>query len=151
VSRPRSFNFDLHSRLSYTERVRRVLALLLILSLTATSGLASWLHTHAYGDHDHSEHHHGLSAHAHQAARSQPDGGAAQLEGCDPGQHVLSFAFISAAPPQVHLVDTELMLPAAPVPEVRLERTTRHRDVRVHSPPALAQAPPRAPPVIAHA
>jgi hypothetical protein len=131
--------------------VRRVLVLLLIPSLIATSGLASLLHTHAYDDHDHPEHHHGLSAHGHDAARSHPDDGTAHLEGCAAGKHILSFAFICAAPPQVHVIVAELAVPATAVPEIRLERTTRHADVRVHGPPTQTQSSPRAPPLIAHA
>jgi len=128
--------------------VHRVLALLLIPALMATSGMAPLLHTHAYDDHDHPEHPHGLSAHAHHAAASQPDEGVAHLEACDPGRHRASFAFVCAEPPQVHTADAELILPAAPKPEVKAERTVRLTDVRVHGPPPRTQSSPRAPPKI---
>jgi hypothetical protein len=127
-----------------------VLALLLIPALTATSGLVSLLHTHAYPDHDHPEHHHGLSAHEHHAAASHSDD-VAHLEGCDPGKHTVSYAFVCAAPPQVHAADAELTLPATPSVEVQIERTVRHTDIRVHGPPPRTQSSPRAPPLIAHA
>jgi hypothetical protein len=130
--------------------VHRALALLLIPALIATSGVASLLHTHAYDDHDHPEHHHGLSAHEHHAALSHPDDVLPHLEGCDPGRHTVSFAFVCAAPLQVHAVDAELTLPATPAPGKQIERSVRHTDVRVHGPPLRTQASPRAPPLIAH-
>jgi len=131
--------------------VHRALALLLIPALIATSGVASLLHTHAYDDHDHPEHHHGLSAHGHHAEPAHPDDGLPHLEGCDPGKHTVSFAFVCATPPQVHAVDAELCLPASPVLELQPGRAVRHTDVRVHGPPPRTQASPRAPPLIAHA
>jgi hypothetical protein len=140
-------NFDLHGPLSYTDRVHRALALLLIPALIGTSGVMSLLHTHAYDDHDHPEHHHGLSAHEHSTAPSHPDDGTAHLEGCDPAQHVVSFVFVCAAPPQLHAVDAELTLPATPDVKTQIERGVRHTDVRVHGPPPRTQSSPRAPPL----
>jgi hypothetical protein len=131
--------------------VHGVLALLLIPALIATSGVASLLHTHARNDHDHPEHHHGLSAHEHHTAPSHPDDGVAHLEGCDPGKHTISVAFVCAAPPQVHAVDAEINLSASPGLALQIERAVRHADVRVHGPPPRTQASPRAPPLIAHA
>ena len=130
--------------------MHRALASLLIPALIATSGAGSWLHTHAYNDHDHPEHHRGLAAHEHHAEPAHRDDGTAHLEGCDPGKHTVSFAFVCAAPPQVHAVDAELTLPATAIPEIQIERSVRHTDVRVHGPPLRTQASPRAPPVIAH-
>jgi hypothetical protein len=129
--------------------VHRVLALLLIPALTATSGVVSLLHTHAYTDHDHPEHHHGPAAHGHDAEPAPPDGGTAHLESCDPGKHAMSFAFVWASPPQVHAVDAELRLPATPRVEMHIERSVRHADVRVHGPPPRTLSSPRAPPVTA--
>jgi hypothetical protein len=128
-----------------------VLALLLIPALTATSGVASLLHTHDYTDHDHPEHHHGLAAHEHHTAPSHPDDGVAHLEGCDPGKHTTSFTFVCAPPPHVHAVDAEITLLASPTPKLQIERTVRYAEVRVHGPPLRTQASPRAPPLIAPA
>lgn len=125
------------------------MALLLIPALIAIPGVLASLHTHAYDDHDHPEHHHGLSAHDHEAVPVHPDDGLPRLEGCDPGQHVISFAFVCAVPPQVHAVDAEITLPASPGSDFQVERTARHTDVRVHGPPPFSQASPRAPPLIA--
>jgi hypothetical protein len=132
--------------------VQRVLALLLIPALVATSGVVSSLHTHAYGAHDHPEHHHGLAAHEHDAMPAHPDEGTPRLEGCDPGKHVIPFAFVCAAPSQVHAVDAVIIsLPARFTPQLQIQCAVRHADVRVHGPPVHAQASPRAPPLIAHA
>ena len=144
-------NFDLPKPLSYTDRVHRALALLLIPALIATSGVASLLHTHAYDDHVHPEHQHGPSAHEHYAPPTRPDDGTAHLEGCDPAEHVVAFTFVCAAPPQVHAVDAELTLPATPGVGMPTGRGVRHTDVRVHGPPPRTQSSPRAPPLIAHA
>jgi hypothetical protein len=130
--------------------VHRALASLLIPALIATSGVVSLLHTHAYNDHDHPEHHHGLAAHEHHAEPSHPDDdGLAHVEGCDPGKHAVSFAFVSASPPQVHGVDAENAPPAPLIPELQIARAVRYADLRVHGPPARTQSSPRAPPVIA--
>jgi hypothetical protein len=131
--------------------VHRALASLLIPALIATSGVVPLLHTHAYNDHDHPEHHHGLAAHEHFSESAHPDDGIAHLEGCDPGKHAVSLAFVCASPPQVHAVDADLTLPATPRVEMHIERSVRHTDVRVHGPPPRTQSSPRAPPVIAFA
>ena len=131
--------------------MHRVLALLLIPALIAIPGVLSSLHTHAYDDHDHPEHRHGLAAHDHDPVPAHPDDGIPRLEGCDPGKHVIPFAFVCAAPPQVHAGDAELTLPSSPSSDLQVERTVRHTDVRVHGPPPRTQASPRAPPLIAHA
>jgi hypothetical protein len=118
----------------------------------ATSGLASRLHTHAYDDHDHPEHHHGLTAHEHHTAPARPDAAPRRLEDCDPGQHAVPFAFMFAAPappPALAAEVLDLLTTAAPAP--RIGAAGRHADVRVHGPPARTQAPPRAPPLLAHA
>jgi flavin-dependent dehydrogenase len=131
--------------------VHRVLALLLIPALIATSGVVSSLHTHAYDDHDHPEHHHGLAIHEHHALPAHSDDGLPHVEGCDPGKHAVPFAFVCAAPPQVHAVDAVISLPGSPTPELQIERAIRHTDVRVHGPPSPAHTSPRAPPAIPHA
>jgi hypothetical protein len=131
--------------------VHRVLTLLLIPALIAMSGVASLLHTHAYVDHDHPEHHHGLAAHEHHTMPARPDDGTPHLEGCDPGEHAVSFAFICAAPPHVDAVDAAVSLPASPSAELQIERAVRHIEVRAHSPPSRTQASPRAPPAALHA
>jgi hypothetical protein len=130
--------------------VHRVLALLLIPALITTSGVVSLLHTHVYDDHDHPEHHHGLAAHEHHAEPAHPDDGTAHLEGCDPGQHTVSFAFVCATPPQAQAVDAVIELPASLIPEARVERAVGYADVRVHGPPPRTQSSPRAPPLIVH-
>lgn len=121
---------------------------MLIPALIATSGLVSSLHTHAYTDHDHPEHHHGLAAHEHHAvAVHADDDGVAHIEGCDPSQHTISFAFVCAAPPQVHAGDAELNLPFVPSPSPLSGSAVEYMDVRVHGPPLRTQASPRAPPI----
>ncbi|MQA31107.1 MAG: hypothetical protein GEU82_14955 [Luteitalea sp.] len=130
--------------------MHRVPALLLIPALIATSGVVSSLHTHAYLDHDHPEHHHGLSAHEHHPAPARHDDGVAHVAGCDPGQHTISFAFLCAAPPQVHAGDVEVALPSSPIGELQIQSTIEYSDVRVHGPPPRTQASPRSPPLIAH-
>jgi hypothetical protein len=129
--------------------VHRALASLLILALIATFGVVSLLHTPAYTNNDHPEHQHGLAAHEHAAEPSDPDDGTAHLEGCDPGTHAVSFAFVCATPPQIHAVAAESMQPASLTPEWRSERAIGFADVRVHGPPLRTQSSPRAPPVIA--
>jgi hypothetical protein len=129
--------------------VHRALALLLIPALIATSGVVSVLHTHAYTDHDHPDHHHGLAAHEHHAEPARAGDGTAHLEGCDPGKHAVSFAFVCANPSQVHAVDAEIGPPVSLVPELQIEPAVGYADVRVHGPPARTQSSPRAPPVIA--
>jgi hypothetical protein len=131
--------------------VHRDLALLLIPALIATSGMASSLHAHAYGDHDHPEHHHGLAvAHEHREAPAYGHNEPARLVRCDPSQHSMSFTFVCAGPPPVHAADAELPPPSSLSPERRIECTLERTDVRVHGPPARTHASPRAPPVIAH-
>ena len=131
--------------------VKGVLAVLLIPAMIATSGAVASLHTHAYNDHGHPEHHHGLAAHEHHAVPVQLDDGMPHVEGCDPGKHAIPFAFVCAAPPQVHPVDAANSAPAAPTPALRIERAVRYTEVRVHGPPPRTQPSPRAPPLIAHA
>jgi hypothetical protein len=80
---------------------------------------------------------------------SHPDDGVAHLEGCDPGDHTVSYAFVCAAPPQLHAADAELTFPATPCAVMQIERSVRHTDVRVHGPPPRTQSSPRAPPLIA--
>ena len=126
----------------------RALASLLIPALMATSGVASLLHTHAYNDHDHPEHHHGLAAHEHHEEPADPGDGTAHLEGCDPGKHAVSFAFVCATPPHLHAVDAEIGPSASLIPELRIESAVGYSDVRVHGPPLRSQSSPRAPPLI---
>jgi hypothetical protein len=130
--------------------VHRVLALLLISALIATTGVVSSLHTHAYDDHDHPEHHHGPAAHEHHAVPAHPDDGIPHLEGCDPGKHAVPFAFVCAAPPQVHAVDAVISLPASPTPELQIEVPPLPRKPR-HAPPQPFPPPDHvtgAPPVV---
>jgi hypothetical protein len=131
--------------------VDRLLALLLIPALIATSGAMSLLHTHVYNDHDHPEHHHGLAAHEHHAEPTDPENGTAHLEGCDPGTHAVSFAFVCASPPHLHAADAGIGPPAPLIPELQIERAVGYADVRVHGPPSRSQSSPRAPPVNVHA
>ena len=68
-------------------------------------------------------------------APAHRDDDSPHLEGCDPGKHVIPFAFVCAAPPQAHAVDAEICLPASSTPERQSEYAVRHTDVRVHGPP----------------
>jgi hypothetical protein len=131
--------------------VQRVLALLLIPALIATSGVGSLLHTHDYTDHDHPEHHHGLAAHEHHLTPPHPDDGVTRVEGCDPAKHTVSFASLCAAVLQVMVVVAELRVPSRLTPDLKDWQPVGYADVRVHGPPPRSQASPRAPPLIAHA
>jgi hypothetical protein len=127
--------------------VHRVLALLLVPALIATSGVSFALHTHAYTDHDHPEHHHGLSVHHHDGTPTRAADGSARLDECDPAQHKVSFALACAAPRQYHAVVAEVGPPASLSPELQVEPAGVNLDVRVHGPPPGTQASPRAPPL----
>jgi hypothetical protein len=131
--------------------VQRVVALLLIPALMATSGVGSLLHTHVYTDHDHPEHHHGLAAHEHYLTPTHPDAGVTRVEGCDPGIHTVSFASLCAAVPQVPVVVAEFREPGLQAPDLQSWQPIGYADVRVHGPPSRSQASPRAPPVALHA
>lgn len=131
--------------------VRRVLAVLLISALTALSGAGSRLHTHAYTDHDHPEHHHGLAAHGHHAVPVHPADGAVHLDGCDPGNHTISFPSLCAAVPHVDAAIAEFCVAALPAPDFQRWRILGYEDLRTHAPPIHRQDSPRAPPVIVHA
>jgi hypothetical protein len=120
---------------------------LLIQALVATTGVAGSLHTHAYGDHDHPEHRHGISAHEHHGV-AHPEDGTAHLKGCDPGSHTVSLTFTCAALLREHAIDAETVLPASAAPQLQIEPAVGYVDVRVHGPPPLTAASPRAPPVI---
>lgn len=131
--------------------MQRLVATLLGAVLASTAGHATALHTHAYVDHDHPEHHHGLAAHEHHHEPAHREDGTARLEGCDPGQHTISFAFVCAASLQVQFVAAEIASPATLTPEPAVEVAVGYTDVRVHGPPVRALASPRAPPFFAHA
>jgi hypothetical protein len=127
--------------------VRRLAALLLVPSLLAMSGPA--LHTHAYDDHDHPEHQHGLASHEHldDVAARRDDGGT-HVEGCDPGEHAVEVAFLSAAPQPPPAVEGVSNLATLARPITRHGPAVRHTDVRAHGPPSRTQSSPRAPPPI---
>jgi hypothetical protein len=127
--------------------VHRALALLLIPALIATSGVHFPLHTHVYDDHDHPEHHHGLAAHEHHQAAPHSDDASPHLEPCDPAKHTLSFAFVCAAPPQVHVDLAGLPGPTIAVPSIPIRSAPVITDVRVHSPPFAVRIPSRGPPL----
>ena len=128
--------------------VRRVLVLLVVQALIATSGVVSLLHIHSYGDHDHPEHHHGLAAHEHHGTRPHSPDDTVRLETCDPRRHTMSFAFMCVGPPQSHPIDAEFVQPSIPVPELPEHPAVGPRDIRGHGPPALDLTSPRAPPTI---
>jgi hypothetical protein len=98
-------SFYLSALVSKLIAVHRVLALLLVPALIATSGVSFALHTHIYTDH---EHQHRLSAHHHDGTLTREAEGTARLDKCDPAQHTVSFAVACAAPPQHHAVDAEV-------------------------------------------
>ena len=128
--------------------VYRLVALLLVPALMATSATTSLVHTHAYSDHDHPEHHHGLSAHEHHgtaSTASHPRDGVARLEGCEPGKHAVSLTFVCAAP-QVHTLHAELTLVVSGTSNIEPGEIVHDNDVRVHGPPGPPESSPRAPP-----
>jgi hypothetical protein len=146
------FNFDVDGPLSYTELVHRVLALLLIPALTATSGVASLLHTHAYTDHDHPEHHHGPALHEHHHSEvAHHDRAEVTLESCDPGQHAVSVSLGSLSLPNLHMMDSESGHTFASRLLLSVCSIKDRCDVRVHGPPSHSQIPSRAPPLPLHA
>jgi hypothetical protein len=147
---PQSHPFDRGAaHLVDSSAVRRFLALLVVSALTASSGLASLLHTHAYGGHDHPEHHHGIAAHDHHRAAPPADAAVAHLERCDPAKHTIALSFV-CAPPHAHdLFAAEAALPTSPTSPAAAEHCARRADVRAHGPPLGADGPPRAPPAIA--
>lgn len=122
--------------------------------MLSTSASMALQHVHEYVDHDHADHHHGPASHGHssvaraQAPESHAPDDAARLEGCDPGEHVVSVAFIYVAAQPDH-VPVPVMLDAIVVTPPK--ETWRHvalSDVRAHGPPRLTDAPLRAPPVV---
>jgi hypothetical protein len=126
--------------------VRRLTAVLLGLALTAGGGSFSGLHVHQYTGHDHPEHHHGLAAHEHDVLPAHGPESGVRLETCDPGQHAIRFAFVSAAPPQAQALVADRATPATATPDPPVRRALDVLDVRVHGPPSHGQASPRAPP-----
>ena len=130
--------------------MRRYLALLLISALFILSGVVSSLHTHAYTDHEHPEHHQGLAAHEHEAAPLKHEDVLTHVEGCDPGQHTVSVAFLCAVPPLLYPLDPESVVPPLLRPPAPTALTVAYLDLRVHGPPPRTQASPRAPPLITH-
>jgi hypothetical protein len=127
--------------------VHRVVTILLGFVLVSTGGQVSALHIHAYTDHDHPEHHHGFAAHEHHRSVRHHDDDVVHLETCDPGQHAVSLTMGCAPVPRVHVIDAECASPAAVESLVPFRSVHHFTDVRVHGPPLLAQAPPRAPPL----
>jgi len=47
----------------------------------------------------------------------------------------MSLTFVSAAPPQVHALHTEIDLPGALTPQLEVKLAAPLTDVRVHGPP----------------
>lgn len=131
--------------------MRQLLAALLVPALITASGFVSPLHVHEHGDHDHPEHHAGPASHVHAPARpNHDDDGRAHLDGCDPGRHAVAFNFISGVPSQHIAQPAEASRPAAVTPDLVIERSIRHHEVRAHGPPRRGCCPPRAPPVTDH-
>ena len=130
-------------------QVHRSVAVLVGLVLAATSGQVSALHIHSYADHDHPEHQHGLAAHEHQwpLPHHDEDDEAVHLKSCDPGQHAISVTMGCAPLPQLDSIDAESLNPTVLEPLVPFRSVHRLTDVRVHGPPPLTHAPPRAPPL----
>jgi hypothetical protein len=122
------------------------------LVLASASGQVSLLHIHLYSDHDHPEHHHGLAAHEHNRPAQHHDDGdhdeAVHLESCVPGQHAIALTMACGPQPPTQAIDgvgRSLILDGLLAP---IRSVTELTDVRVHGPPPLTQAPPRAPPLI---
>jgi hypothetical protein len=132
--------------------VPRAVAILLGLVLASAAGQVSLLHIHLYSDHDHPEHHHGLAAHEHNRPAEHHDDGdhdqAVHLESCDPGQHAIALTMACGPQPPTQASDgvgRSLILDGLLAP---IRSVTELTDVRVHGPPPLTEAPPRAPPLI---
>jgi len=142
--------FDAGDAVTYTRQVHRSVAVLLGLVLASTSGQVSALHIHQYTDHEHPEHHHGIAAHEHHrsAAHHDDDHEAAQLESCDPALHAVPVTMGVAPAQQVDAIDAQCGNSALVEPPAPLSSVQPFTDVRVHGPPPLIQAPPRAPPLI---
>lgn len=132
--------------------MRRLVALVLAVSLASVSGSSLPRHIHVYGEHDHAQHHHGPAVHwhAHHAPEHGPQGARQTLsvEGCEPGVHAMALAFAGVEPPSPHTpppADVQELVLGFPEPAWR---AVVPHEVRVHGPPGLSLAPPRAPPPI---
>jgi hypothetical protein len=132
---------------------RAVVAIVAVAMLTI-SGSSALQHVHGYADHDHPDHHHGLASHTHRplARQLQHDfeglDHAAQLDGCDPGTHVVSVVFTGVVP-RSEPAPVPVMLETVVVSFTEhVWRTVTPSDVRAHSPPRLTDAPLRAPPLV---
>jgi hypothetical protein len=145
--------FSLRSRLF---GVRRLLAIVLIQALVASTALTASLHVHEYTGHDHPEHHHSPASHEHhQAAVADDDHHAEtedhgvpafQADSCDPGNHAVAVTMGCAQVPQLHLAIAELPSPTITAPAAPVQSVAPVRDVRVHGPPFDSRIPARAPP-----
>jgi hypothetical protein len=146
--------------------VRRVLALVLVLTVTALPAVLSSLHVHEYSGHDHPSHHHGPAAHHHERAanigreHAEPEPGhdhdsvivhaediTATIESCDPGQHSITVGIGIIQVRSAHVDLAHIAGPTLFAPPVSVGATVLRTDVRVHGPPFDAQIPSRAPPV----
>jgi hypothetical protein len=143
--------------------VRRLLALVLALTVAGFSTAVPSMHVHAYGGHDHPDHQHGPALHRHghdhgaqavaveeQHGDHHHDGPARiqrnVIEACDPGEHAIRVPGTAVSLPQIHLQLAVLSsaIVAAPATPVRLALAPM--DVRVHGPPSDLRLPARAPP-----
>jgi hypothetical protein len=144
--------------------VRRLLALVLALTVAGSSAATSSMHVHAYDGHDHPEHQHGPASHSHGHDEPFPtiavedhhddhdlhgDGGreAIRIEACDPGDHTIRIPRAGAPLPQVH--PQLAVLPGAIVvaSDTPVRLALAPMDVRVHGPPPDSRLPARAPPL----
>ena len=142
--------FDPPRRLTYTRRVRRVLASLLGIALASFGGQMSALHTHVYTGHEHPDHDHGPAAHGHHSTQAASgDADTVRLEACDPGRHALSLVLGAAALRHHQQVAIESAASRVIEPSVLLQTRISLIDVRVHGPPLSRRTSPRAPPLIA--
>lgn len=125
--------------------------------MLSTSGSAALLHVHASAGHEHAEHHHGPAAHSHAPVVPRhrhhhqhevaAHGNGAEIEPCNPGDHVVPLAFTGVAAGQADVLAPQAVAARAPAAPATTAVVLTPADVRAHSPPRLTDAPLRAPPV----
>lgn len=145
--------------------MRRLLALVLALTVAGSSAAVSSMHVHAYGGHDHHEHQHGPASHRHDHDHQAPaiaaadhhhdhglhgdgdDGGETlRIEACNAGDHEIRMPRAAAPLPRVYLQLAVLPGAIAVAPATPIRLTLAPIDVRVHGPPPDTRLPARAPP-----
>lgn len=127
------------------------MAVVVAVAVLSMSASASLLHVHASAGHEHAAHHHSPAAHSHAPVahhhHAAAHGSGAEIEACDPADHVVPLAFTGVAvePGDGPLPDTfdSRVLATSGTSAAAVAPS----DVRAHSPPRLTDAPLRAPPI----